>query len=71
LQSDDACVVQHLDLVERLGGAILAPHSQSVLQVLHTVRILKERGSLHLWGVTLKFQKGGHLLIEVTYPQLT
>jgi len=36
------------DLVERLGGAILAPHSQSVPQVLHTVRVLKERGSLNL-----------------------
>lgn len=36
------------DLVERLGGAILAPHSQSVPQVLHAVRILRERGSLDL-----------------------
>ena len=36
------------DLVELLGGAILAPHSQSVPQVLHAVRVLKERGSLHL-----------------------
>lgn len=36
------------DLLELLGGGILAPHSQSVPQVLHTVRVLKERGSLHL-----------------------
>ena len=36
------------DLIERLGGGILAPHSQSVPQVLHAVRVLKERGSLHL-----------------------
>ena len=35
------------DLVERLGGAIVSPHSQSVPQVLHTVRVLKERGSLN------------------------
>jgi hypothetical protein len=36
------------DLLERLGGGILAPHSQSVPQVLHTVRVLRERGKLHL-----------------------
>jgi hypothetical protein len=36
------------DLLERLGGGILAPHSQSVPQVLHTVRVLRERGSLDL-----------------------
>ena len=36
------------DLLERLGGGILAPHSQSVPQVLHAVRVLKERGKLHL-----------------------
>lgn len=36
------------DLVERLGGAILAPHSQSVPQILHAVRVLKERGKLSL-----------------------
>ena len=36
------------DLIEELGGAILAPHSQSVPQVLHAVRVLRERGSLHL-----------------------
>jgi hypothetical protein len=36
------------ELVERLGGAILSPHSQSSDNVLHMVRILKERGKLHL-----------------------
>ncbi|HUS97155.1 MAG TPA: hypothetical protein VMX97_10480, partial [Hyphomicrobiaceae bacterium] len=36
------------DLVERLGGGILAPHSQSVPQILHAVRVLRDRGSLHL-----------------------
>lgn len=36
------------DIVEELGGAILAPHSQSVPQVLHAVRVLRERGKLHL-----------------------
>jgi len=36
------------DIVEELNGAILAPHSQSVPQVLHAVRVLKERGKLHL-----------------------
>lgn len=36
------------ELVERLGGAIVSPHSQSGIQILHMVRILKERGKLHL-----------------------
>ncbi|MGH8503149.1 MAG: hypothetical protein ACREVE_11890 [Gammaproteobacteria bacterium] len=36
------------ELVERLGGAILSPHSQSSDVVLHMVRILKERGKLDL-----------------------
>ena len=36
------------ELVERLGGAILSPHSQSSDNVWHTVRILKERGKLAL-----------------------
>lgn len=36
------------ELVERLDGAILAGHSQATDQVMHTVRILKERGKLHL-----------------------
>lgn len=36
------------DLVEGLGGAIVSPHSQSTSQVMHMVRVLKERGKLHL-----------------------
>jgi hypothetical protein len=35
-------------LVERLGGAIVATHSQSGIMGHHTVRILKERGRLDL-----------------------
>ena len=36
------------ELVERLGGAILSPHSQSTTQVLQVVRLLKEKGKLEL-----------------------
>jgi hypothetical protein len=36
------------DLVERLGGAIVATHSQSGIMGHHMVRILKERGHLDL-----------------------
>jgi len=36
------------DLVERLGGAIVATHSQSGIMGHHMVRILKERGHLNL-----------------------
>jgi hypothetical protein len=36
------------ELLEGLGGGILSPHSQSTSSVMHTVRILKERGKLHL-----------------------
>jgi hypothetical protein len=36
------------ELVEGLGGAIVSPHSQSTSQVMHMVRILKERGHLDL-----------------------
>jgi hypothetical protein len=35
-------------LVERLGGAIVATHSQSGIMGHHMVRILKERGQLGL-----------------------
>jgi len=35
-------------LVERLGGAVVATHSQSGIMGHHMVRILKERGNLHL-----------------------
>jgi hypothetical protein len=36
------------DLVERLGGAVVATHSQSGIMGHHMVRILKERGRLGL-----------------------
>ena len=36
------------DLVERLGGAVVATHSQSGIMGHHMVRILKERGHLAL-----------------------
>jgi hypothetical protein len=36
------------DLLEGLGGAIVSPHSQSTSQVFQMVRLLKERGKLHL-----------------------
>ena len=35
-------------LVERLGGAVIATHSQSGIMGHHAVRILKERGHLNL-----------------------
>jgi len=35
------------DLVERLGGAIVSPHSQSGIHLLHMIRVLKERGELN------------------------
>jgi hypothetical protein len=36
------------ELVEGLGGAIVIPHSQSTIQAMHMVRILKEHGKLNL-----------------------
>jgi len=36
------------ELLERLGGAIVSPHSQATSEVLQMVRILKERGELNL-----------------------
>jgi hypothetical protein len=36
------------DLVERLGGAVIATHSQSGIMGHHAVRILKERGHLSM-----------------------
>jgi hypothetical protein len=36
------------ELVEGLGGAVVATHSQSGIMGHHMVRILKERGKLHL-----------------------
>jgi hypothetical protein len=36
------------NLVERLGGAIVSPHSQSGIHILHMIRILRDRGELNL-----------------------
>src|ERR1700681_5070137 len=36
------------DLLEGIGGGIVAPHSQSSPSALHLVRVLKERGKLNL-----------------------
>lgn len=36
------------ELVIGLGGAVVSPHSQSTSQVFHMVRVLKEKGKLHL-----------------------
>ena len=36
------------DLLEGLGGAIVSPHSQASAQAMHLVRVLRERGKLHL-----------------------
>jgi hypothetical protein len=36
------------NLVEHPGGAIVSPHSQSGIHVLHMIRILRERGKLDL-----------------------
>jgi hypothetical protein len=36
------------ELLETLGGAIVSPHSQATTPTLHMVRILRERGKLHL-----------------------
>src|SRR5260370_6525058 len=36
------------DLLEGIGGGIIAPHSQSAPPSLHLVRVLKERAKLHL-----------------------
>ena len=36
------------DLLEGLGGAVVSPHSQAAAQAMHLVRVLRERGKLHL-----------------------
>ena len=51
------------DLVEGLGGAIVSPHSQSGTQVFHMVRVLKERGKLHLLKGILIPESGGTNLV--------
>ena len=57
------------ELVERLGGAILAPHSQSAPQVLHAVRILRERGNLHLVKGIIIPEGGTDFVATGTTPQ--
>ena len=51
------------DLIEGLGGAIVSPHSQSSTQVFHLVRVMSERGKLHLIkGIIIP--EGGGTLFE-------
>jgi hypothetical protein len=52
------------ELVERLGGAIVAGHSQASVEVLHMVRILKEHGKLNLLKGVF-FPEGGTDLASV------
>ena len=53
------------DLIEGLGGAIVSPHSQSSTQVFHLVRVMRERGTLHLIkGIIIP--EGGGTLFEAT-----
>ena len=47
------------ELLEGLGGGMLAPHSQSTAPVFHTVRILKERGRVDLVKGILIPEGGG------------
>jgi hypothetical protein len=44
------------ELVEKLGGAIVATHSQSGIHGHHLARVLKERGSLHLLKGLITFE---------------
>jgi hypothetical protein len=58
------------ELVERLGGAIVSPHSQSGGQVLHMVRILRDRGKLDLVkGIIIPESGGTSLAATGTTPQ--
>jgi hypothetical protein len=58
------------ELLERLGGAIVSPHSQSTTQVLQMVRILKERGELNLVkGIIVPEGAGTSLAASGTSPQ--
>jgi hypothetical protein len=47
------------ELVEGLGGAIVSPHSQAGTEAMHMVRILKERGTLHLLKGVIVPESGG------------
>ena len=58
------------ELVERLGGAILSPHSQAMTEVLQTVRILKEKGELDLIkGIIVPEGAGTSFTASGTTPQ--
>ena len=58
------------ELLERLGGAIVSPHSQSTTQVLQMVRILKQRGELNLVkGIIIPEGAGTSLAASGTSPQ--
>jgi hypothetical protein len=45
-------------LVERLGGAVIATHSQSGIMGHHAVRILKEKGKLNLVKALITIEGG-------------
>ena len=58
------------ELVERLGGAILSPHSQSTTMVLQTVRLLKEKGKSNLVkGILIPEGAGTSFAASGTSPQ--
>ena len=57
------------ELLERLGGAIVSPHSQSAIQVPFMVRILRERGELHLLKGILVPEGAGSFAASATTPQ--
>src|SRR5262249_30864533 len=56
-------------LVERLGGAIVATHSQSGIMGHHMVRILKERGKLDLVKGLITIEGGCSLPQSGLTPQ--
>jgi hypothetical protein len=58
-----------VELLERLGGAIVSPHSQSGIQVPFAVRILRERGELHLLKGVLIPEGAGSFAASGTTPQ--
>lgn len=47
------------ELIEGLGGAIVSPHSQAGTEAMHMVRIMKERGTLHLLKGVIVPESGG------------
>jgi len=58
------------ELLERLGGAIVSPHSQAMTEVLQMVRILKQRGELNLVkGIIVPEGAGTSFAASGTTPQ--